>query len=57
MKKVLHVSYGGLGFGGVSSVIFSIVEPLFTKFDFGCVVFQKNVKEKANLKNMEKFIG
>ena len=39
-KKILHVSYGGLGFGGVSTVIFSIVEPLAEEYEFGCVVFQ-----------------
>lgn len=39
-SKVLHVSAGGLGYGGVSSVIFSIVEQLHTEFDFECVVFQ-----------------
>ena len=39
--KVLHISYGGLGKGGVSSVIFSIVENLSDQFDFGCVVFSQ----------------
>ena len=51
MKKVLHVSFGGLGVGGVSSVIFSIVEPLHKKFDFDCVVFKKELeREKEFLK-------
>ena len=36
---MLHVSCGGLGYGGVSSVILSIVENLYTQFDFDCVVF------------------
>ena len=54
MKKVLHVSYGGLGFGGVSSVIFSIVEPLFTKFDFGCVVFQKKCEREGEFEKYGK---
>lgn len=39
MKKILHVSYGGLGCGGVSTVILSIVKSLYTQFEFGCVVF------------------
>lgn len=38
-EKVLHVSCGGLGYGGVSSVILSIVESLHDTFEFGCVVF------------------
>lgn len=38
-KKVLHISYGGLGNGGVSSVILSIGEALHEDYDFGCVVF------------------
>lgn len=37
---MLHVSYGGLNHGGVCAVIFSIVETLYTRFDFGCVVFR-----------------
>lgn len=43
MKKtrVLHISYGGLGKGGVSAVIFSIIENLGKRFDFGCVVFSQ----------------
>ncbi len=45
--KVLHVSYGGLGKGGVSTVIFSICENLTERFDFGCVVFaEKGVSEE-----------
>ena len=40
-KKVLHISCGGLGYGGVSSVIFSIVEKLYSRFDFECIVFKK----------------
>ena len=40
-KRILHVSCGGLGHGGVSAVIFSIVENLYTKYDFDCVVFKK----------------
>ena len=38
-RRVLHISCGGLGYGGVSSVILSIVESLHGSFDFGCVVF------------------
>ena len=46
MKKVLHVSYGGLDKGGVSSVILSIVRVLHNNFDFGGVVFHgKNSRE------------
>lgn len=45
-RKVLHVSFGGLGNGGVSAVIFSIVRPLFHKYQFGCVVFNNtNTRE------------
>ena len=40
-KKILHVSAGGLGHGGVSTVIFSIVKSLHTQFDFGCVVYAR----------------
>ncbi len=40
MRKVLHVSYGGLGNGGVSSVILSITEPLKNEYEFGCVVYR-----------------
>lgn len=44
-KKVLHVSAGGLGHGGVSTVIFGIVEELYNDFDFSCVVFGR-VRER-----------
>lgn len=37
--KVLHVSYGGLGSGGVASVIHSISESLSNYFEFHCIVF------------------
>lgn len=40
-NKILHISCGGLGYGGVSSVIFSIVKELHSRFDFGCIVFKK----------------
>ena len=46
-KKVLHVSAGGLGYGGVSTVIFDIVEPLHEKFTFGCVVYSKELEREA----------
>ena len=46
MKKILHVSFGGLGRGGVSSVIFSIVQPLYKKFNFSCVVFGKKCERE-----------
>ena len=42
-RKVLHISCGGLGSGGVSSVIFSIVKELHNRFDFECIVFKKEV--------------
>ncbi|WP_294531709.1 glycosyltransferase [uncultured Bacteroides sp.] len=38
-KKILHVSYGGLGNGGVTSVIISIFSSLYQKYDFGCITF------------------
>ncbi len=41
--KILHVSHGGLGHGGVSAVINSIVYRLFNEFDFGCVVYSKEL--------------
>lgn len=37
--KVLEVSFGGLGNGGVSSVILEIAQGLKEDFDFHCVVF------------------
>lgn len=40
-KKVLHVSYGALGNGGVTSVILSITESLCADFDFDCVTFSQ----------------
>lgn len=40
-KKILHVSYGGLGSGGVASVIHSISEPLKEYYEFHCIVFRK----------------
>ena len=46
-KKVLHVSAGGLGYGGVSAVIFSIVEALYEQFDFGCVVYSRERERDA----------
>lgn len=46
-ERILHVSCGGLGHGGVSAVIFSIVETLHEQFDFDCVVFKKKC-EKEN---------
>lgn len=44
--KILHVSCGGLGHGGVSAVIFSIVETLHNQFDFDCVVFKKHCERE-----------
>ncbi len=45
-NKILHVSCGGLGHGGVSAVIFSIVEALHDRFDFDCVVFKKHCERE-----------
>lgn len=53
-KKVLHISCGGLGHGGVSSVIFSIVEPLKEEFDFGCVVFKKKCDQEERFEKCGK---
>lgn len=52
--KVLHVSYGGLGKGGVSAVIFSITENLTEQFDFGCVVFSKKGISEERFKKIGK---
>lgn len=46
-KKILHISCGGLGHGGVSSVIFAITEPNKDKFDFDCVVFRKECEQEV----------
>lgn len=40
--KILHVSHGGLGNGGVSAVINSITENLCTEYQFGCIVYTKH---------------
>ena len=40
-KKILHVSAGGIGYGGVGTVILNIVESLHNEFDFECVVFNR----------------
>ena len=45
-ERILHVSCGGLGHGGVSAVIFSIVENLHDQFDFDCVVFKKHCEKE-----------
>lgn len=49
-KKILHVSYGGLGSGGVSSVILSIVSSLYNLYDFHCVVFRKEGERECIFK-------
>lgn len=46
--KVLHVPFGGLGYGGVSSVIFSIVENLSNKFLFDSVVFNERCEREQD---------
>lgn len=53
-KRILHVSYGGLSHGGVSSVIFSIVEPLKDRFDFDCVVFNNRGDEEERFAKVGK---
>lgn len=45
-ERILHVSCGGLGHGGVSAVIFSIVETLHDQFGFDCVVFKKHCEKE-----------
>ena len=52
--KVLHVSYGGLGKGGVSSVIFSITESLTDRFDFDCVVFATKCNSEERFEKIGK---
>lgn len=46
-KKVLHISFGGLGNGGVTSVIIGIVSKLYQNFDFGCVVFFRKCERET----------
>lgn len=41
MKKILHVSAGGLNTGGVASVILGLTSELKEQFEFSCVVFNK----------------
>gem|GEM_PF-387936 len=49
--RVLHVPFGGLGHGGVTSVIFSIIESLHEQISFDSVVFNKCCEnEEAFLK-------
>lgn len=55
-KKILHVSCGGLGHGGVSAVIFSIVETLYNQFDFDCVVFKKHCDREKDFQRYGKLI-
>lgn len=45
--RVLHVSAGGLGIGGVTTVIMSIVEMLHDKIEFDCVVFAKRSEAES----------
>lgn len=53
-NKVLHISYGGLGKGGVSTVIFSITENLAERFDFGCVVFSQKCLSEVRFERIGK---
>ena len=48
-RKVLHISCGGLGSGGVSSVIFSILKKLNNRFYFGCIVFKNKCNKEDDL--------
>ena len=52
--KVLHISFGGLGSGGVASVIHSISEPLQNDFDFHCVVFRKKGRSEERFEKYGK---
>ena len=45
-KKILHIPFGGLNRGGVSSVVFSIVENLYETFEFDSVVFSKKCERE-----------
>ena len=49
-KNILHISAGGLGNGGVSTVILSIVKPLHDKYNFSCLVYHhKSSRENIYL--------
>lgn len=54
MKKILHISCGGLGNGGISTVIFSIVESLYKEFEFDCVVFKRHCEREEKFLNYGK---
>ncbi|MBR5527921.1 MAG: hypothetical protein IKV97_02870, partial [Clostridia bacterium] len=49
-KKILHVSFGAIGNGGVTSVILSITESLHLDYDFDCVTFS-HINTRAHLFN------
>lgn len=53
-NRILHVSCGGLGYGGVSSVIFSIVQTLHEQFEFDCIVFKKRWDREETFKKYGK---
>lgn len=53
-KKVLLVSAGGLGHGGVSSVLLSIVQSLHKQFDFSCVVFSRKLEREEQFEQYGK---
>ena len=52
--RVLHIPAGGLGHGGVSFVIFSIVQALYKDFDFSSVVFTKRCNRENDFLNYGK---
>ena len=53
-NKILEVTFGGLGHGGVSSVIFSIVSELKDKYDFGCVVYRTKLERESDFAKIGK---
>lgn len=43
-KKILHVSFGAIGNGGVSAVIMSIIRSLYSDYQFDVMTFSQRVK-------------
>ena len=54
MTKVLEVSFGGLGFDGSSSVIYSIAEALQGKIEFEFLVFSKKNSRESEFAQIGK---
>ncbi len=46
---ILQIPSSGFGIGGVSSVILSILEQLHTRFDFTCLVFDKQIGAREHI--------